>query len=235
MSITRTTCAAVAAGVLSLALAGCSDDGLVGQDVAEIKDQVLEDMRDAESVHLAGTINHDGQELGIDMGITVEGDCAGSITVDGATADIISGPDGTFMKGDRAFWEMSAPGQGELMLSLLGDKWALVPDSVADSFSDICRLENFIDELEGDEDEDGGEKGDTEEVNGREALEIIGEDEDTGDETSAWVATESPHYILRLTSDSETEGGAMEFTDYDEPVDTEGPGKDEFVDLSKPQ
>lgn len=247
MTISRTTSAALAAGVLALSLAACGDDGdsggsaeseeFVGLDVAEIKAEVLADMKEAESVHLEGSFAQDGGEFAIDMGITADGDCAGSITTEGATADIIAGPDGTFLKGDQAFWDVAAPGQGDAIMSMLDGKWALVPATQAGSFSEICNLQNFIDELEDEEDEeeDAAEKGDTAEVNGEEALEIIGEDDETGDPTSVWVSTEAPHYILRVSSDSETEGGELNFTDYDEPVDTEAPDEDEYVDLSQPR
>ncbi len=244
MGITRKTWAAAAVGVLALTLAGCGgdDDGDGGGDaeefmalsVEEIKEAVLEDMRDADSLRLSGTFAEAGAETTLDIGISESGDCAGSLTSEGGTAQIISGSDGTFLKGDEAFWNVAAPGAADQILAMLGDKWALVPPEQASSLAEFCNLQNFLDELEEDDEEGeaSGEKGDTEEIDGREALEIIGEDEETGDPTHVWVAVEEPHYILRVGSDSEDEGGEISFTDFDEPVDTTPPSEDEYVDLS---
>ena len=251
MRINRTSRAAAAVGVLALALAGCGgDDGDSGdsgevdggseaeafaeQPIDEIKAAVLADMRDAESVRLSGTFLEDGTETSLDIGISDSGDCAGSMTVEGGTAEIISGPDGTFIKGDEGFWNAAAPGSADQILQVLGDKWALVPQDDTGGLAEFCNLESFIEELEDDEDDDEGEVGETDTIDGREALEIIGQDEDNENATThVWVAADSPHYILQISSDGETDGGEISFTDYDEPVDTTPPSEDEYVDMTE--
>lgn len=241
MGMRRKAWAATAAGVLAaVALTGCGgDDGdedadFADQSIEDIKDAVLDDMKQADSFTLTGDFTQDGQPLSIDMAIGKNGDCAGSITIQGGTAEVIAGPDGTFMKGDEAFWTVAAGGntaQAQQLMSFLGDKWAKMSAADAGNFAELCDVDNFIDELEdSDEDDAEGEKGDREEIDGQDALEITAEGDDGGT-NHIWVATEGEHYILKLEAEGGDEPGALTFTDYNEPVDAEAPAEGEYVEF----
>lgn len=238
MGFTRKTCAAAAAGVLTIALAGCGDDGDGGDDFAEqsyqeIKDAAIEDMGDAESLRLSGTIEEDGQELTIDLAIGGEGECVGTIAMNGAEGEIISNSDGLFIKGDETFWESTAPGQAEVILDMLDGKWAKTPPQGDEGFGELCNLDNFVDELaEEDDEKENVEVGDVEEVDDQDAVLLSGEDEDGGT-TRAWISVDSPHYILKMEKEGGDDPGQMSFSDYDEDVDASSPPEDEYVDITQ--
>lgn len=234
----RRTWAATAAGlVAAMALTGCGGDGdegdeFVDQSVKEIRDAVIEDMNAVESVTLTGQFTTDGGEIALDMAISEAGDCAGTMTIKGGTAEIVSADGETFLKGDDAFWTGLAGPAAEQILSVIGDRWAKMPASDAEDFAELCDLDSFLDEMEDDENIDDAEKGETEEIDGQEALEITGPDEDDKNATDhLWVATEGDHYILKFTSTGGEEPGEFTFTDYNEPVDAEAPAKGDYVEL----
>ena len=56
--------------------------------------------------------------------------------------------------------------------------------------------------------------------------------ETDGNPVTAWVRAEGKHYIVKLERTGD-ESGTVEFSDYDEPVETEAPAEDEVVDLSE--
>jgi len=241
MGITRKAWAATAAGVLVITLAGCGDDG--GDDgedfadltVAEIKDAVLEDMGEVESLNLAGTLpTEGGGEVTLDVSMGSDGECAGTFGRDGVEAEILRSSDGTFMRAGEDFWAAATGDEAaaSAIMQVLGDKWAKLPDASASDFDELCDLDSFLSELDEDEDDDTKDatKGEVEDVDGEEALEIIDEDED-GTVTHIWIATEGEHYILKM----ETEGDAattMTISDYNEPVDAETPAEGEWIDAA---
>lgn len=240
MSITRRTCAAAAAGVLTIALAGCGgDDGDSGEDfadlpIAEIRDAVFEDMRDAKSLTISGTVpSDDGGEVTLDVSMNSDGHCVGEFGSGDVSAEILRTDDGTFMRADQQFWEASTgdPAAAAAITDALDGRWAKFPETDAADFDDFCDLDSFIGELDEDEDEDTKDatKGEVEDVDGEQALEIIDEDDD-GTTTHVWVATEGDHYILKFEGD---ESQTMTITDYNEPVDAETPADDDWVDLAE--
>ena len=71
--------------------------------------------------------------------------------------------------------------------------------------------------------------GDETTVDGENAVEVITKD---GEETTtALVATEGEHYILKVTNEGGDEPGSFTLGGFDEPVDAEAP--DDAVELPK--
>lgn len=231
-------CAAAAVVALSAGLAACGSGGdsadeeaFVDRSAAEIQKQVVADMAELKSVRLSGQLFQDGQEIGIDLALNTDGVCAGSMTLMGGSAEIIAGPDGQFIKGDQAFWAGMAgsAGAASQMTALLGEKWAKMPEAEG-GLTSICDLDVLLDEFDSvDAAEGEATIGKQEEIEGVPALELIS---DNDDPTTAWVAIEAPHYIVKVTADGE-DVGSIVFTDFDEPVDGEAPAEGDVVDLSK--
>jgi hypothetical protein len=228
----------VAAVVLTTVLTACGvggdsadGNGFVDQSAAEIQEQVVADMAKLRSVRLSGELIQSGQEIGIDLALNTEGVCAGSLILMGGSAEIIAGPDGQFIKGDREFWSGMAGGEAAAVqvTALLGEKWAKMPEAEG-GLAEFCDLDGLLDEF----DSVGSSQGEAtigkqQLIGGVPALELISDDEDA---TTAWVAVDAPHYIVRVTADGD-DAGSIVFTDFDKPVDAQAPGADDVVDLSK--
>jgi hypothetical protein len=214
--------------MMGLALAACGsdsggDDDFADGSVDEIKKAAIADMKALESMTLDGSLTQDGEELELTLSMDTDGNCVGTMTQSGGTAEFIGADGGFFLKGDEAFWRANTdPAQAEATVALVGDKWAnLGPD--AGGFSDLCDLDSMIDDLADEKDDEGKEfsKGDETTVDGDGAVEIITKD---GEETNtALVATEGEHYILEVTNEGGDDPGSFTLGGFDEPVDAKAP------------
>ncbi|GAB2870287.1 hypothetical protein [Nocardioides pacificus] len=249
----RTRLAAAVAGTVMLtATAACggddnddksgdsgesSSENFADKSLEEIQDAALKDMGALESVRMAGTFSNDGSEMSLDLQLNTAGDCAGTIALGGAEAEIIGLGEDSYLKGTEEFWTASV-GEGggqeaEAIIAMIGDKWAKVPDG---GFTEVCDLDAFLENLEDedDESESAEEKGEVvgeTEVDGTPAIEISSEED--GEETTVWVGSEEgKHYILKMTVPGGDEPGEFTFSEFDEPIDVEAPADDEVVDLA---
>lgn len=228
--------ALVATALLGAAACGSSnadggDSDFADQSASDIKDAAIKDMKTVTSLTMDGTIKEKGQELSLTLSSDTDGTCAGEITQGGGTAQFIGG-DGTFLKGDEAFWTNTVGGaqQAQQILALVGDKWAKVPAEAGASFESFCDLDNLLEDFT-KEDDSKVQKGDTEEVDGQDAVIIEGKS-DSGDPTKAWIAVDGKHHILKLQGEGDT-SGSFTFSEYDEPVKADAPASNEVVDLSQ--
>lgn len=238
------TSLAVAALAMSLSSCGSGDDDKSGagdkpdagaefaaQTVKEITAQSEKDMKALTSLTMAGTITQDDGELELDLSFDTDGNCAGSMGMQGGTAEVVSVDGASYLRGNEAFWRATAGDSAEQVMAVLGDRWAKLPAGSED-FSEFCDLDSLLDEFDDDSDDskETVTKGKVATVDGQDAVEIVTKDEDGT--THAWVATEGKHYIIKLEHTGEDEPGVMSFSDFDEPVDAEAPAEDEVVDMS---
>ena len=227
MSLQRSLAITLVVGLATLT--GCGG-GFADESVGTIKKAAISDMKTLESVRLAGSIEQDGGELDLDVQLNKSGECTGTIGQDGGTAEFISVDGASYLKGDEKFWVTSTGSEesAQQVLDLLGDKWALVPSSEG-GFSEICDLDELLTELDEDKAK-SEEKCEETDVDGEEAVEITSEDEDGGT-TRAFVATDEPHYILKVETKGGDEPGSFTFSDFDEKLDLEAPAEEDVVDL----
>lgn len=243
----RTHLLVAAVAVPTLLLAGCGDDGdddsgddtntetvtgdeFAEQDAEAIIDAAVEATKSVDSLRLSGTMTKDGESQSIDLAVSSEGHCEGTMGVAGGTAEIISDGESAYLKGDSAFWMGSAdtPEQGQQVYSVVGDKWAKMPP---EEFEDFCSVEGLLDEL-GDADLSEAEVGDVTTVEGQEVVTVTKPGDDGGTDT-AWVSVDDPHYLVQSQNEGGSEPGTMTMSDFGEPVEAEAPSEDEVVDLSQ--
>ena len=210
-------------------LTGCGG-GFADESVESIKKAAISDMKSLESVRLSGSIEQADSELGLDVQLNKSGECEGTIEQDGGTAEFVSVDGSSYLKADETFWVNSTGSEesAQQVLGLLGDKWALMPPDDG-GFTEICDLDELLSEID-DDGKDEEKKGEETDVDGQDAIEITSEDEDGGT-TKAYVATDEPHYILKLEKEGGEEPGSFTFSDFDEKLDIEAPAEDEVVDL----
>lgn len=235
MSVLHTTGARLglaATGVLVL-LAGCGSS-FADESAADIEKASTTDMKELSSLHMQGEITNQEEEITLDLSLTDEGNCTGTVGVQGGTAEIISLDGESWFKADDAFWEASAGEAAPEIIEVVGDKWVVQPEG-SGSFDAFCDLDTLLEELGTDEDKADSEKqDDTEEIDGQEAV-VLETETDEGDPLTVWVAVDEPHYILQLEVTEGDEPGTVNFSEFDEEVDVEAPAEEDTIDLSELQ
>lgn len=210
--------------------ASADTSDFTSQSADKILDDGIAALKSADSLRLQGDLQTNGQKLALDIALDKDGNCAGTIGAGNGTAQVINTGGKAYLKADREFYAV-ATGDDNVagqITTVVGDRWVTgVPD---DSFSGICDLDDFLDEL----DPSGStlSKGDTSDLDGQEVIEILDEDSDDG-ASSIFIATADPHYALKAEKTDGDEPGSITFSDFDEPVDATAPPADETIDFSK--
>jgi hypothetical protein len=220
---------------VAAALTACSGDD--GNDFAEspaedIVAAAKKDMASLEAVKVSGNVSNDGQEITIDLQVGSGGDCTGSIGVDDGTAELRGVGGDTWMRPDEAFWRSFAGENAEQVLSLVGDKWVVIP-AEDESFNQFCDVDDLLDQLLKDDDEEDKStytvEG-TEEVDGDEVVLVDNEDPEDGTSTG-YVLVDDPHYLVKIEKTDGEDSGTVTFSAFDEEFDVEAPPEDEVIDL----
>jgi hypothetical protein len=228
MTSTRTAGVLAAAVVL---LAGCGGNDFAQQPPKDIAKAAASDMKDLKSLRMKGDLTASGQKIGVDMQVTTSGDCQGTVTVADGSAQFVSSGGQAYMKPDKSFWESQAPGQAAQIEAVVGDKWVVIPSaSGLDAACDLNQLLAGVDEPSSDPSNATTASSDS--VDGQGAVRLTSKDSN-GKPVTAWIATDDPHYILKMQVTQGTEPGTLTFTDFDESVDVQTPPSDQVIDLSK--
>ena len=225
---------AVAGLGLAASLGACGgggDSDFADQSGEEIADASQEAMKDLDAVKVSGAVTTQGQEVEMDVRANADGDCSGSIGAGGGTAELLGVGDRLWFKPDEAFWRATAGENAEQILTIVGDRWVVVPDRDS-AFNDFCDLDELIDEVTGSDDEATFTKGDTEDVDGDEVILLERESDEDGTSTS-YVLVDEPHYVVKIERAEGDDTGAVSFSEFDAEFDVEAPGADEVVDFDK--
>lgn len=224
----RSTRTAYAVGIaLTVSLTGCGGSDFAEEPAKDIVEAAAKDMTDLESVHLDADITSEGGNVTMDLSLDDSGTCEGSISIGGAAAEVIRIGDESWFKAEDAFWEAQAGDQAEQLIAMIGDNWVADPD---DQFSSFCDLDTLLDDIGDPESLEDVESDGTEDVDGEETVKLVGVD-DEGTETTAYVAVDEPHYILKIEATGDNEKGEASFSEFDEDVEVEAPADEDVVEL----
>jgi hypothetical protein len=231
----RSRLATYAMGIaVAATMTGCgggSDDGGDGgsgfadESASDIIKAASADMGDLKSVHLGADITSDGSTITMDLTLDTEGNCQGTVGIGTGSAEVLSADGSAWFKADEAFWREQAGDQADTVLSLVGDKWVVDTSS---QFSSFCDLDGLLEDIGDPEDVEDAKTDGTEDVDGAEAVKIVGTEDSS--ETTVFVATDEPHYILKVEVTGDEEGEAA-FSDFDEDVEVEAPAEADTVTL----
>lgn len=219
-----------ASGSSSDAASESSSDDFTSQSADDIVTAAADAMSGLESVQVAGDLTQAGQQITLDIGVASSGDCTGSIGLGDGTAEVVSVGGESWFKPDEAFWQAQAPSpeQAQQIIDAVGDKWVVQSDGAG--FAEFCDLDSLLEGI--DDGESTYEAGDETDVEGTPAIEIASTDAN-GEEATGFVATEDPHYFLKLEKSQGESQGTIGFSAFDEPVDAQAPADDEIVDLDQ--
>ena len=194
----------------------------------EILKAAEKEMKVLDSVRIAGDVLTDGELLEVDLAITSRGDCDGTISAGGGSAQLRRIGDDTWFLADEKFWIASTDAaQGPLIAATVGDRWVAVPSEETEDFAAVCDLDEL---LEGTNDAVVGVNLGTDSLDGQPVVKIDTGDAMSGGDTSvAFVAIDDPHYIVRLDAGTE---GSFTFSGFDEPFAAQAPPARDIFDLT---
>lgn len=164
MNIVRSAAVVMAAG--GLLLAGCTPDGRTGArpavsatpltngipllDAVQIVQRTSTVLKAATSYRVAGNVTDDGFTVAFDMTIAGE-DKAGSLTVEGGTAEMVRINGVQYVRVDRAFWDsVLGSTAGKLMTDRMDGHWMRLDASVETGLArlfDLADVENMLDDI----------------------------------------------------------------------------------------
>ncbi len=238
---TRRAATAAAVATMSASLVACGDEaeeggstspeasGFVEQEGAEIRDAAGEAMGQLESVRVRGDITMGGDEISLDLATGSEGDCTGTLTLDGAEAEVLSVGGQAWFRPSEEFWAAQAGPQADQVIELVDGRWVVLGEE--DGFAEFCDLDQLLDELVEDSDtESTYETGEQSEIDGITVVAVDSTDED-GEASTGYVAVEEPHYLVRIEKTEGEDTGTVTFSEFDEPIEVEAPAEDDTVDL----
>lgn len=233
----------VAGAIVALAvLAACGGGGdgddsgdseFATESAATIQKASVDDMKTLDSLHMDGSITQQGGEIGLDLSLTTEGDCSGTISRgDSGNAEVVSLEGTSWFRPDEEFWRAQGGPAADQIISTVGDNWVQLPEG-DQSFASFCDLDELLDQIDDDQDQPS-EKGETEEVNGAEAVTLTRDDEQQGTIT-VWVAVDDPHHILKVQQEGGDAPGSFTFSEFDEDAAIEAPADDEVITVEELQ
>ena len=221
----------VVAASLLVGCGGSEDESATPRSngVAQLApDQILEKAKAAakaaSSVHLKGTVATSDSGTAVDLRYNRDAGTVGTVTVNGQSIQLVYSQ-GLFFKASPDTWtEITGDNRaGEL----LGDRWVKIPTQAAgfEKVTTLATFNRFIDKALTPE--GGLAKTETKTVRG---LNVVGVVEKANNET-LYVATEGEPYPVQAQSD--TGQGALDFLEWNEPVDVQAPPPGQVVDLSQ--
>lgn len=221
------------AAVVLTACGGSDGGGFADESADEIVKTAKADMADLKAVKVSGSVTSSGEQIDIDLQASSDGDCTGTIGIAGGSTELLGVDGSTWMRPDEAFWRTTAGESADQVISMVGDKWVVVP-AEDDSFNTFCDVQDLLDQMLKDDDEDKStytKKG-TEDVDGDETIAIDNKDPEDGTSTG-YVLLDEPHYLVKIEKTDGEDTGEVTFSEFDEEFDVEAPADDEVIDLDQ--
>ncbi|MER8267284.1 hypothetical protein ABT007_24165 [Streptomyces griseus] len=228
---------AVSVSLGAVALAGCggnggSDDAFDGKSADTIAADAVKATRDAESVRIAGSARQPGgNEVGLDFHVDEQDRCKGTMTGQGAKADVLQVEQSVYVRGDEKFWQNSLKGKPgtDAVVKQVQGKW-VQSEQGKSGMEGMCDKQAFLAAMDSDKSERKGmKKGDTTEVDGQPAL-ILEKKQANGEKITMYVATEGKPYVLKTVTEGGDAPGEVVLSDFNKKVDARKPAADEVVD-----
>jgi len=199
-----------------------TDNGVSALSAGDILAKAKAALASASSVHVRGTADVADKKAKLDLTFKGKSDVAGTIQFDGQKVEIIRIGTDVYLKADASFWKSVA---GDQVAPLLQGKYVRAPNSNPTYTQYVTMLDAAypltpVGTLS---------KGTSTSVNGVNAIGIVDDDPKLG--RTVYVATQGQPYPLRI--ESTTDGGALDYVDYNKSVDVKAPPASQVLDLSQ--
>ncbi len=194
------------------------DNGEASKDPKQIVADAQHELQQARSFQVSGSTMQGTTTIGVDLGLDRSGNAQGHLTINGATAELISAGGRFYLRG-KPFWAQFG---GARFAERAGDRWVRLPANVA-GFSELTKPDAFTKDLTPD-----GPVilGGTATVNGHPAIILL--DGKSGDKL--YVATTGKPYPLRIEP-RQGSAGTITFDRFDVPVNVTAPP--DAVDITR--
>jgi hypothetical protein len=224
----------VLAAIAAVAISACggsggsssSGNGVASKSPDQILSAAVGAARNAQSVHVAGTVHNGGQTIAIDLSITSAHGTSGSIAEGNASFKLIEAGGAFYIQPNARF--LNEFTHSSAAVQLLRGKW--LKGSPSDpSFQSFAQLTS-IKSLMGSLTQNHGtlSKGSTTTINGAKAIALHSSKGGT-----MYVATTGKPYPLQVSKGSGSTVGKVTFTDWNKQFSISAPSNS--VDLSKLQ
>jgi hypothetical protein len=221
-----------AIGALAL-LAGCGSD-FTDSSAATIEKAATEDMKALDAVHMEGSVTQQESEIGLDLSLTTDGNCSGSVSRgDSGSAEVVTLDGTSWFKPDEEFWRAQAGSAADQIISTVGDNWVQLPEG-DQSFASFCDLDALLDQI-GEDQDNASKKGETEDVDGQETVKLTRDAQEGGGTITVWVAVDDPHHILKVEQAEGDSPGSFSFSEFNEDASIEAPADDEVITVEELQ
>ncbi|MEV6833851.1 hypothetical protein AB0N17_04905 [Streptomyces sp. NPDC051133] len=213
-----------------------SPDPFKGLTPDQISEKARVAMTKLDSFKVKGGMTTDGEHMTFDFAVAAKGNCHGSFTTGGASAEIREVGGTTYMKGDEKFWQQMGKEDGsssketDALAEMFKGRWFKMPaeDAKSDDKFPFCDIGTMF---EKDEKESHLTRGADTEVNGTPAATLKGKD---GAATQTLlISAKGEPYALRLTAEGGKEPGSFDFSAFNEPVTVTPPPAGEVIDPDK--
>jgi len=136
-----------AIGALALLAACGGGSDFADSSATTIQKEATKDMQTLEAVHMEGSVSQQDNEIGLDLSLTTEGDCTGTVCRgDSGSAQVVTLNDNSWFKPDEEFWKAQAGDAADQIISTVGDKWVQLPEG-DQSFASFCDLNGLLDQI----------------------------------------------------------------------------------------
>ncbi len=201
-----------------------SDNGVSAKSAAGILAAAQTAVQSAKSVHVSGAIKNGGQQIALDLDLAASQGGHGSITVSGASIQIVTIKSTVYLKASQKFWSLVGNAQ---VGQILKDRWLKAPaSSGVNSFTQFTDLQGLFKQLLASHGKLS--KGQHTTVDGQSVIGI----RDATKGGTLYVATKGRPYPVQVSRPGG--GGAVTFDHYNEPVTLAAPaGAVDASQLSK--
>jgi hypothetical protein len=180
-------------------------------------------MKQAHSVHVSGTFTDNGRRVGLNLSLTRSGDLSGQLSTNGAGFSVLSTGGSAYVKLTGAFLRYAH--LPTAACSLVCGKYLKVPASQAGSLTGSLSMSSLLNDAS--KNPGNVHNAGTATVNGQRAWILKG-----SDGTTAYVAADGTHYLLRLVPPAAKQG-RLDFTQWNNVTIPPPPPSNQVVDLSK--
>jgi hypothetical protein len=180
--------------VAVIGLSGGSDEDPVnpptaasGNNAAARAGQVAQSLAAVPALRYSGTFSSAGDEYQAQLAVTKAGSASGTVTVDGAKADLVSVDGNTYLKAPRNFWRST--GGATANPEDYANRWSKAPDSALSlDFKKVLASGSVIQALQ--QARSGASA--PQDVNGTPAVKV------TGTDAEYYISTSEPAKLLRV-------------------------------------
>ncbi|MEX0426045.1 hypothetical protein AB3X52_00315 [Nocardioides sp. DS6] len=242
LRVSRTLAGCLVVTGLLLATSGCGgDDDSIGHakdyaktDGADIAKDARAAMGRLRTMHVAGTITQGGETIALDLSVSQDGSCAGTIGVGDGSIELRSAGGRAWYKADLAFWKAEVGSEAAEVAKAVGDRWVVLSGDLA-SLRSFCRIDSLTSQMLGAK--ASYESQGAAMVGTTPTARISIEQSSTGQNSTgqsdlhstAYVKASDPHYVLRIVRGTGKAAGQVDFSAFDQKFTVEVPAtKDIF-------